>query len=102
MTDATLVVDANSLHVAVSVGVDAHHFLTMLLLSYSDANVGIDAIGFERVWGARDDSVHPIMPRSRPFPSFLSCFRWLGVVALLIGSYWKGKMDTHNMHLLLK
>ena len=50
MTDATLVVDANSLHVAVSVGVDAHHFLTMLLLFYSDANVGIDAIGFEMVY----------------------------------------------------
>ena len=50
MADATLVVDANSLHVAVSVGVDAHHFLTMLLLFYSDANVGIDAIGFEMVY----------------------------------------------------
>ena len=50
MTDANLVVDANSLHVAVSVGVDAHHFLTMLLLFYSDANVGIDAIVFERVY----------------------------------------------------
>ena len=45
-----MVVDANSLHVDVSVGVDAHHFLTMLLLFYSDANVGIDAIGFERVY----------------------------------------------------
>ena len=50
LTDATLVVDANSLHADVSVGVDAHHFLTMLLLFYSDANVGIDAIGFERVY----------------------------------------------------
>ena len=30
--------------------VDAHHFVTMLLLFYSDANVGVDAIGFERVY----------------------------------------------------
>ena len=50
LTDATLVVDANSIHVDVSVGVDAYHFLTMLLLFYSDASVGIDAIGFERVY----------------------------------------------------
>ena len=50
LTDATLVVDANSLHVDVSVGVDAHHFLTMLLLFYSDADVGIDAMGFGRVY----------------------------------------------------
>ena len=50
MTDATLIFDANSLHADVSVGVDAHHFLTMLLLFYSDANVGIDAIGFERFY----------------------------------------------------